>query len=85
MTRAIRSLITGHFYQAFRYNNLIIILIPTFFIYYGEVLLDKLNIKNLGLKKYMNTKFFVILLVIVLLYGILRNIPLFSYLIPTDV
>ena len=85
ITRAIRSLLTLNFYQAFRYNNLIVILIPVFLIYYFEVICNKFKIKNLNISKYMKNKFWLSILIIIIFYGIIRNIPLFNYLLPTKV
>lgn len=71
MTRAIKSLITFDFYQAIRYNVLIIIL--PLLIY--SLLFDKKN-------KIPNWIWY-LLLIIVILYGILRNIEIFNFLAPT--
>lgn len=78
MSRAIISISKLDFYQAFRYNPLIIILLPFLLIYYIYV-----NIFN-GKKK-LPQYVWVILLIIVILYGILRNIPVFRFLAPTTV
>lgn len=85
ITRAIRSLLSLNFYQAFRYNNLIIILIPVLLIYYFEAICNKFKIKNLNISKYMKNKFWLSILIIIIFYGIIRNIPLFNYLLPTKV
>ncbi len=71
MTRAIKSLITFDFYQAIRYNVLIIIL--PLLIY--SLIFDKKN-------KIPNWIWY-LLLIIVILYGILRNIKIFNFLAPT--
>lgn len=84
ITRAIRSLLSLNFYQAFRYNNLIIILIPVFLIYYFEAICNKFKIKNLNISKYMKNKFWLSILIIIIFYGIIRNIPLFNYLLPLN-
>lgn len=84
MTRALKSLITGNFYQAFRYNNLIFLL-PFFIIYLLESILEENKIKNLNLKRFMQNKFWYSVLFIVIAFGVLRNIPYFSYLIPTKI
>ena len=79
-TRMIRSLLHFEFYQAFRYNPLLFILLFPF----GGVIIAEIvySIKN---KKMFNisTKIYVILLIIILIYWILRNIPFFSWLAPT--
>ena len=71
MTRAIKSLIVFDFYQAIRYNALIIIL-PILLLFY---LINKKN-------KIPNWIYY-FLLIIVILYGILRNINIFNFLAPT--
>ena len=72
MTRAMISIIKLDFYQASRFNILIFIVIPFFIIYF--ILKDKKTIPNW---------IWYVLLSLVILYGILRNIPAFSYLAPT--
>lgn len=79
ITRLIFSLIKFDFYQAFRYNPLVFIMMITFFIYEILNIFIKKDIMLLKIKK----EYALILLIIVLLFGILRNIPLFDYLKPT--
>lgn len=76
ITRMFISLLSGNIYQAFRYNPLVFILfifIPIYFI----------------VEKYINKntkkKILYGLLVIVLVYTIARNIPIFSFLEPTQI
>ena len=79
-TRMIRSLMHFEFYQAFRYNPLVFGLL---FAFSGLIIAEIVYfIRN---KKIFNisTKIYVILLVIILIYWILRNIPFFSWLAPT--
>ena len=85
ITRCLKSILELDFYQAFRYNNLVFILLPVFIIYFLESLLDYLKIKHLNLKRYFNNKFFSIVLIITIIYGICRSIDFFNYLIPTAV
>lgn len=73
MTRALKSLLNLEFYQAFRYNSLII-LMPV-------ILINYYVLKNMKLSRIIN----IFLLIIVLTYGILRNIEYFDYLRPTTV
>lgn len=84
ITRALRSLVHLDFYQAFRYNNLIYILIVVLGIYFIEIILNKYKIKNLNLIRFYN-KLWTCLIVVLIVYGILRNIPFFDYLKPTVV
>lgn len=75
-TRAIISLIKLRPYQAFRYNILVITLLPIASVYlvYKKIFKGKKNIPNW---------IWIILLVITILFGIIRNISFFSYLAPT--
>lgn len=81
ITRVLFSLLKLDFYQAFRYNPLIFILIIITVIYW---------LVKFILKKFMNISIeipnyvYYILLVIVIIFGILRNIPMFDFLSPTE-
>lgn len=84
-TRMLWSLIKGDFYQAFRFNPLLFILLP-FGIW---VLCDKIYCKIKGDKKPLIDKIpswcWIILIVITIAFGILRNFDEFSALAPTIV
>ena len=81
ITRVLFSLLKLDFYQAFRYNPLIFILIIITGIYW---------LVKFILKKFMNISIeipnyvYYILLIIVIIFGILRNIPMFDFLSPTE-
>ena len=80
ITRLLFSLIHLDFYQAFRYNPLVFILLILGMTYWlFKLILKKFNI-NLVIPDFV----WYILLFIVIIYGIMRNIPFFSYLIPTE-
>ena len=70
ITRLFFSILKLDFYQAFRYNPLVFILI----ILYIFVKLFKVKVPKTAIY---------ILLVVVILFGILRNIDTFDYLRPT--
>lgn len=76
MTRASLSLLDGDLVQAFRYNNLVFILLPLFVIYY---LLVKHNRRGIG------DKLLLFMLFLTIIFGVLRNVPLFSFLSPTSI
>ena len=82
ITRMFISIFNLKFYQAFRYNPLVFILLILLIIYCG---LD--SIKYTIKKRHITIpkNFYIILLILVILFGILRNIPLFSYLAPVIV
>lgn len=74
MTRAVHSILRFQFVQGLRYNALSIIIPFLLIIYY---ILKYKGVETL-------TRFILILMVIVALgYGVLRNIPGFRYLTPT--
>lgn len=82
ITRCILSLLKFEFYASFRYNPLVFILLPFFGFYF--IYQVYLYITNRNDKIFSRFPRFVfnILIVIVLGFGILRNIPLFSFLSP---
>ena len=77
ITRMFLALFKLDFYQAFRYNPLVFILLILSIVYFLVKKIGKLNFKFPNYIYYY-------LLVIVIIYGILRNIPLFSFLAPTE-
>lgn len=70
ITRMFFSLLKLDFYQAFRYNPLVFCYLILYIIY------KVFNIK-------LTNRFSYVLLTIAILFGILRNIPAFSFLKPT--
>ncbi len=72
ITRMFFSILEFDFYQAFRYNPLVFILLIGFII-----------CKLFKIKLSKNALY--ILLFIVILYAVLRNIDIFEYLKPTDI
>lgn len=81
ITRLLFSIIHLDFYQAFRYNPLVFILIILGFIY----IILKLILKRFNINLVIPNYIWYIILIIVIVYGILRNIPEFSWLSPTEV
>ena len=79
-TRMLYSLLKLDFYQAFRYNPLLFILLIIAIIYLLYIFVcKKLKINHCKL----NTKHLIILSIITILFMVLRNIEAFSYLQPT--
>lgn len=78
ITRAIKSLLRGDFYSSFRNNMLIYTVIPIMFI------LEIINIKLRKSKKFKRVYniVVVVLLIFTIIFGILRNIPIFSWIAP---
>ncbi|MBO5476699.1 MAG: DUF2752 domain-containing protein [Clostridia bacterium] len=79
ITRAILSLVKGDIYQAFRYNQILFIDIPIIII----TSIIYLKFKNNKIVKITVNIIFIMLFVITLIFGVMRNIPKFSYLAPT--
>ena len=79
ITRMFVSILTLDFYSAFRYNNMVFILLLLFILFYiCKFISLKLNKKNFFTKPISN-KIWLSLLVVILLYGVLRNIfPIFA-------
>ena len=76
------SFIHLDFYQAFRYNPLMFILLGLGLIYLIVMLIIYIKKKVIILP---SKKFWIILVVILLLYFVIRNLPGCEYLIPTKV
>ena len=82
ITRMFISLFKLNFYQAFRYNPFAFILLILTLIYQTI----KLIINHFSTNKiHLNNYIYITLLVLTICFGIIRNIPYFSYLIPTIV
>lgn len=77
MTRAALSLLDGNIYQAFRWNMLIFILIPLYFIYTILVNIEKLT--------KWGKAFELSMLALAIIFFILRNTDKFSWLAPTNI
>lgn len=80
MTRMIIALSKGEIAQALRYNALIFVSIPVFlFVYICE---SVVYIRNGRCSKYLDCVI-ICFCVLAIIFGIIRNIPLFYFLAPT--
>lgn len=85
MTRATFSLLQFDFYQAIRYNAFSIVIIPLIVLYaIGGLYAWLLNKTNFMYNK-IPSIIWVIFILVLLLYGVLRNIPQFAFLAPTSI
>ena len=85
MTRATVSLLHFDFYQAFRYNAFSVIAIPIVILYIiGGIYAWLFNKTNFMYNK-IPAVVWIIFLVAMLLYGVLRNFEMFSYLAPMTI
>ncbi len=79
ITRMFKALLNLEFYQAFRYNPLVFCYFFGYLLYLSLFYFLK-KMKNYTLK--INPKLTTLLLIITIAFGILRNIPIFSFLQP---
>ena len=84
-TRMVVAFTKGDIYQAFRYNPALFIFFPFLAVYLGFEVFAYIN----GTANKLNGKFVkwvgIISIILLILFGILRNIPMFSFLAPTVV
>ena len=85
ITRAIESVISLNFYQAFRYNMLVTLLLPFFVVCVVDEIYCYIVDRKKTLYSKIPTNFLIVLLIITILFGILRNISLFDFLAPMDI
>lgn len=78
ITRMVIALSKGEIYQAFRYNPLVFIELPIILILLALYIFKKEYRKTIEI-------IFMILVIIAIFYGVIRNIPMFSYLAPTKI
>lgn len=82
ISRMIASIFKLNFYQAFRFNPFLFVLLLLTIIYQIIKLITyKLSTKKIKL----NNIVYIAILIVTIFFGILRNLPQFSYLIPTVV
>ncbi len=82
ISRMLISIVKLDFYQAFRYNPFLFILLVAYLIYQ---IIKLITYKLLTIEIKLNNKVYISILVSTILFGIIRNLPQFSYLIPTVV
>ena len=82
ITRMLLSILKGDIYQGFRYNPLVFIIMPFLIFYFLEIYITNMLNKKSLCKKIPNEIFY-FLVVIFIIYGVLRNIDMFSFLRPT--
>jgi len=82
-TRSFIALLHGDIYQAIRYNALFLLLAPFFLVYFTI----KTKSYIIGRKKDLTDRIplvvYILLIIITILFGIIRNISYFKYLLPT--
>ena len=81
-TRMLISFIQLDFYQAFRWNPLLFILLIIGIIYLIVNIIIYIRKKEIIVPTF---KFWIFIIVLLVLYMIMRNIDMFSYLVPTRI
>ena len=84
ITRMFISIFKLDFYQAFRYNPLCFILLPIIIPYILYLVYMWVFNKTNKINKYVD-KVILVITVLLIIYGIIRNIDTYSYLRPTIV
>lgn len=83
-TRMLVAILTGDFYQAFRYNPLVFVLLPFAIIYLIDYLISKVKGRNSLLARTPNWVWVLVIIVLVI-YGVMRNLSWSNYLAPTEI
>ena len=81
ITRMLQAILQLNFYQAFRYNPLLFISLPFFIFFTIEGIITKKD----PLYNKIPNKILITIIIIFIIYGILRNLPLFDFLASTIV
>ena len=77
--RACYSILHGQFLEAFCYNPLMTVLLPLIGLYIAARLVDWVVTGGNHIDRKINVKFLTWVLVIVVVYGVLSNIPVFPF------
>lgn len=85
ITRSLISLIKFEFYQSFRYNPLVFILYPFLIPYSFYLIYIWIFDKEDKITKKIPQAIFIGIVIILLIYGVIRNIDFFDFLVPTVV
>ena len=84
-SRALRSILHLDFYRALRYNAVFTLSLPLIALYFSSVILSYIVNGEDKVSKKIPVVIVYIAAGVILLFGVLRNIPLFSFLAPTAI
>lgn len=79
--RACYMLLHGQLYQAFRYNPLLIIMLPWLIIYYAVCGIQWLIYGKERISIYIPERIPIVILAIFLIYGVIRNIEAYPFIL----
>lgn len=77
--RACYALLHGRIYEAFAYNPLLLILLPFLALYFAARFLDWMITGKNHIDSRISVKMLVIVLIVVFVYGIVRNLQVFPF------
>ena len=81
-SRALRSVLHLDFYQAFRYNAIFTLALPVLGAYFCALAVSYIRFGKDKISEKIPMKLVWVLIAAALVYGILRNVPAFSFLAP---
>ena len=84
-SRALRSILHLDFYQAFRYNAIFTLALPLIAVYFSALIFSYIRFGEDKISGKVPMKIIWVIIALALVYGILRNIPVFSFLAPITV
>lgn len=84
-SRALRSVLHLDFYQALRYNAIFTFALPMMAAYFGALFVSYIRFGEDKISGKIPMRIIWAFIAAALIYGILRNIPIFSFLAPTTV
>ena len=82
LTRMLESLVSGKFYQAFRFNPLVFLLLPFGIGLFGDYLYNRVRGRQPLINR-LPEWFWVTLILVALVFGLMRNLGPFKFLAPT--
>ncbi len=83
VTRMLLAIVSLNFYEAFRYNPLLFLLLPVAIMLFGNYLYTTYKNQTPLYQKLPNS-FWITLIIILIIYGVMRNLPWFSFLAPLE-
>lgn len=84
ITRMLHSILVLDFYQAFRYNQLIFVFLPVALYLYVDDVVKRKN-KQKSAIQLIPRYLWIVIITIFIIFGVIRNIPYFSFFKPTIV
>lgn len=86
-SRALRSVLHLQFYQAFRYNPMLVILLPFIIVYICARMIDYIRTGRNNVDSWLSFRLVWWIAILVVAYSVVRNFPFFPFtlLVPTVV